>query len=181
MNLIVAVDRNWGIGCNNALLASIPGDMKYFREHTMGKVVVMGRRTLESMPGGRGLPKRVNYVLTSNPDLEAERCIVVHTEDELFDALSQYDTDDVYLIGGASIYNRYYRLCDRLYVTKMDADLGADTFITDFDEDPDFEIVSESEPITENGVTYRFTVYERKAPKEGNTEGNPEGHEDQIQ
>lgn len=160
MNLIVAVDRSWGIGCNNALLASIPGDMKYFKEHTMDKVVVMGRRTLESMPGRRGLPKRVNYVLTSNTDFEAERCIVVHTEDELFEALSRYDTDDVFLIGGATIYNKYYKLCDKLYVTKMDADLGADTFITDFDADPDFEIVSESEPITENGVTYRFTVYE---------------------
>lgn len=162
MNLIVAVDKNWGIGCGNALLANIPGDMKYFREHTTGKVVVMGRRTLESMPGRRGLPKRINYVLTSNPDFEAEGCIVVHTEKELLDALAAYDPDDIFLIGGATIYNRYYRLCDKLYITKMDADLGADTFITDIDEDPDFEMVSESDSVTENGVTYRFTVYERR-------------------
>lgn len=162
MNLIVAVDKHWGIGRGNALLASIPGDMKYFREHTTGKVVVMGRRTLESMPGKRGLPNRINYVLTSKRDFEAERCRIVHTEEELFEALKQHDADDVFLIGGATIYNRYYRLCDRLYVTKMDADLGADTFITNFDEDGDFEIVSESDPVTENGVTYRFTVYERR-------------------
>ena len=162
MNLIVAADRNWGIGCNNALLASIPGDMKYFKEHTMDKVVVMGRRTLESMPGRRGLPKRINYVLTSDPGFEAERCIIVHSENELFDALSQYDTDDVFLIGGSSIYNRYYRMCDTLYVTKIDADLGADTFITNFDEDSDYEIVSESEPVSENVVTYRFIIYEKK-------------------
>ena len=60
------------------------------------------------------------------------------------------------------MYNKYYKLCDRLYVTKMDAELGADTFIANFDEDPDFEIVSESEPVTENGVTFRFTVYEKR-------------------
>ena len=162
MNLIVAADKNWGIGRDNGLLASIPTDMKYFKEHTMDKVVVMGRRTLESMPGKRGLPKRVNYVLTSNPDFEAERCITVNTEDELWERLSEYDPDDVFLIGGATLYNRFYKLCDRLYVTKMDADLGADTFIVDFDKDPDFEIVSESEPVTESGITFRFVIYEKK-------------------
>ena len=75
MNLIVAADRNWGIGKDNGLLASLPTDMKYFREHTQGKVVVMGRKTLESMPGGKPLPNRVNYVLTANPDYQAEGCI----------------------------------------------------------------------------------------------------------
>lgn len=161
MNLIVAADKKWGIGRDNGLLASIPTDMKYFKEHTMDKVVVMGRRTLESMPGGRGLPKRINYVLTSNPEFEAERCITVNTEDELWEKLSEYDPDDVFLIGGATLYNRFYKLCDRLYVTKMDADLNADTFITNFDEDPGFRIVSESDPVTENGITFRFVVYEK--------------------
>jgi len=161
MNLIVAADKNWGIGRDNGLLASIPTDMKYFKEHTMDKVVVMGRRTLESMPGRRGLPKRINYVLTSNPDFEAERCITVNTEDELREKLSEYGPDDVFLIGGATLYNKFYKMCDRLYVTKMDADLNADTFITNFDEDPDFKIVSESDPVTENGITFRFVVYEK--------------------
>lgn len=162
MNLIVAADNKWGIGRDNGLLASIPTDMKYFREHTTDKVVVMGRRTLESMPGGKGLPKRINYVLTSDPEFRAERCIIVNSEDELWEELSKYDPDDVFLIGGATLYNKFYRLCDRLYVTKMDADLGADTFIVDFDRDPDFEVVSESEPVTENGITFRFVVYEKK-------------------
>lgn len=162
MNLIVAADNKWGIGRDNGLLASIPTDMKYFREHTTDKVVVMGRRTLESMPGGKGLPKRINYVLTSDPEFRAERCIIVNSEDELWEELSKYDPDDVFLIGGATLYNKFYRLCDRLYVTKMDADLEADTFIVDFDRDPDFEVVSESEPVTENGITFRFVVYEKK-------------------
>lgn len=162
MNLIVAVDSRWGIGRGGGLLASIPTDMKYFKEHTTGKVVVMGRKTLESMPGRRGLPKRINYVLTTNPDYEAERCIVVNSEDELWEELSQYDPGDVFLIGGAALYNRFYKMCDKLYVTKMDADLHADTFITCFDDDPDYEVVSESEPVTENGITFRFVVYARK-------------------
>ncbi len=165
MNLIVAADRNWGIGKNNGLLASLPTDMKYFREHTTGKVVVMGRKTLESMPGGKRLPKRVNYVLTANEDYVAEGCHIVHSEYELFDSLSRYRPDDVFLIGGGSLYRRFYRYCNRLYVTKIDADLDADTFIPDFDEDPDYEIISESDPVTENGLTYRFVVYQKT--KEG--------------
>lgn len=162
MNLIVAADNKWGIGRGGGLLASIPTDMKYFKDHTTGKVVVMGRKTLESMPGKRGLPKRTNYVLTTNPDYEAERCIVVNSEDELWEELSQYDPDEVFLIGGAALYNKFYRMCDRLYVTKMDADLNADTFIVNFDEDSDYAVVSESEPVSENGITFRFVVYERR-------------------
>lgn len=162
MNLIVVVDNKWGIGRDNGLLASLPGDMQYFKEHTTGKVVVMGRRTLESMPGHRGLANRTNIVLTSRPDYEAERCITVHSDEELQGELSKYDGDDVFLIGGASLYNKYYKLCDKLYITKVEADLNADTFIVNIDEDEDFEPISESEAMTENGITYRFLVYERK-------------------
>ncbi len=162
MDLIVAADKNWGIGKDGGLLADLPTDMKYFREHTTGKVVVMGRKTLESLPGKKGLPKRTNIVLTTNPDYEAERCTIVNSEDELFEEISKYEPENVMLIGGGAMYNKYYKLCDRLYVTKMDAVLGADTFIENFDEDPDFEVESESEPITENGVTFKFVVYKKK-------------------
>ena len=165
MDLIVAADRKWGIGKNGGLLAHIPTDMKYFRDHTMGKTVVMGRKTLESMPGGRGLPGRTNYVLTSQRGFSAERCITVCSIDELREELAEYDPDDVFLIGGATLYNRLYKECNRLYVTKIDADLDADTFIVNFDDDPDFEIESESAPVTENGLTYRFTVYKKREPR----------------
>ena len=161
MNLIVAVDNKWGIGRDGGLLLSIPSDMKYFKEQTYGKVVVMGRRTLESMPGRRGLAGRTNYVLTSDPDYRAERCEIVNSEAEMLEAISKHAPDDVFLIGGATLYNKFYRMCERLYVTRIDADLNADTFIKNFDEDPEFRIVSQSEPITENGVTFRFTIYER--------------------
>lgn len=161
MNLIVAADRKWGIGKNGGLLASLPTDMKYFREHTRGKVVVMGRKTLESMPGGKGLPGRINYVITTKKDYEAEDCNIVHSPDELWQSLRQYDPDDVFLIGGATLYNKYYKLCDRLYITRIDADLAADTFITDMSADPDFELESESETISENGLSFRFCVYRK--------------------
>lgn len=165
MNLIVAADRNWGIGKDNRLLASLPSDMKYFREHTLGKAVVMGRKTLESMPGGKPLPGRTNYVLTANPDYQVDGCIMVHGEYELFDAISHHNPDDVLLIGGGSLYKRFYKYCDKLYVTKIDAEFDADTFIPDFDLDDDYQVISESEPVTENGLTYRFVVYKKK--KEG--------------
>ena len=165
MNMIVAADNRWGIGRDNGLLASLPTDMKYFRDHTLGKVVVMGRKTLESLPGQKGLPKRTNIVLSANPDFEAEGCKVVHSEYELFDEIAQYEPDNVFLIGGASLYNRFYKYCRRLYITRMDADLDADAFIVNIDEDEGFTLVSESEPITENGITFRFLIYSR------NTEG----------
>ena len=165
MDLIVAADRNWGIGKDGGLLAHIPTDMKYFKDHTMGKVVVMGRKTLESMPGGKGLPGRINYVLSTRRDFTAERCITVGSIDELHEELGKYDPDEVFLIGGAALYNRLYRECERLYITKIDADLDADTFIVNIDEDPAFEIESESGPVTENGLTYRFTVYRKKENK----------------
>ena len=162
MNLIVAVDNTWGIGRDNKLLASIPGDLAYFKEKTTGKVVVMGRKTLESLPNRRGLPRRTNIVLTRQADYQAERCIVVHDEAELAAELSKYASDDIFFIGGESIYRRYYGLCDRLYITKMYADLGADAFMVDVDRLDGFEVLFASEMHCENGVEYQFFIYGRK-------------------
>ena len=161
MNLIVAVDEKWGIGCGGKLLASIPGDLQYFKEKTLDKVVVMGRKTLESLPKQRGLPRRTNYVLTSNPEFEAERCITVNSEEALMKELEQYPEEDVFIIGGESIYRKFYRRCDKCYVTKMEADLGADRFMVDLDEDPDFLLTWQSDMREENGIRYRFCLYER--------------------
>lgn len=161
MNLIVAVDEKWGIGCDNDLLASIPGDMQYFKEKTTDGVVVMGRRTLESLPKQRGLPKRINYVLTSNKEFEAERCIAVHSEEELLKELEQYDPEHIFIIGGESIYKKFYKHCDKCFVTKMHANLNADKFMVNLDEDEDFKETWKSEMHSENGIDYEFTLYER--------------------
>ena len=100
MKAILAADKNWGIGYNNHLLVSIPSDMKFFRQTTTGKVVVMGRKTLESFPNGMPLKNRTNIVLTGNQNYQVKDAIVVHSEDELMEELKKYDTDDVYVIGG---------------------------------------------------------------------------------
>ena len=161
MNAIVSVTSDWGIGHEGALLVRNPVDMRFFVEHTRGGVVIMGRKTLESMPGHKGLPNRVNYVLTSNEKFEAPRCITVNSEEELMDELGKYAPDDVFIIGGASIYDRFYKRCDKCYVTKMDADLDADRTITDLDADPDFEVTWKSEPHNDNGIDYIFYLYEK--------------------
>ena len=107
MKLIVNVDRQWNIGCDNGLLFSIPEDMKFFRQTTTGKVVVMGRKTLDSFPGGRPLKNRVNIVLTRDSSFEREGTLVCHSVQEVFDAVKDYNTDDVFVIGGESVYKMF--------------------------------------------------------------------------
>ena len=106
MNLIAAVDKNWAIGCKNKLLVSIPADMKFFRETTTGKVVVMGRKTLESFPNGQPLKKRVNIVLTHDKNFKAGDAIIVHSMEELREELKKYPSEDIYVIGGSTMHLR---------------------------------------------------------------------------
>ena len=128
MNLIVAVDKNWAIGNDNKLLVSIPQDMKFFRETTMGKVVVMGRKTLESFPGGQPLKKRTNIVLTRDKNYQVKDAIVVNTVDELLQELKKYDEEEIYVIGGESIYRQMLPYCKVAHVTKINHAYEADTY-----------------------------------------------------
>jgi dihydrofolate reductase len=161
MKAIVVVDRNWAIGKDNSLLAHLPGDLKYFKEKTIGKTVVMGRQTLESFPGGKPLPGRSNIVLTTNEDYPAD-CEICCSKEHLFQCLEHCNLDDVFIIGGEQIYREFLSYCDKAYVTKIDAVFPADKYFINLDEDPDWKLVYESEPITEKGLTYRFTEYERR-------------------
>lgn len=120
MNLIAAVDNNWAIGKNNQLLVRIPMDQKFFREMTTGKVVVMGRKTLESFPNSRPLKNRTNIVLTHNPSYEVEGAVVVHSLDELHKELEKYNSEDIYIIGGQKIYEQLVDECDVAHITKVD-------------------------------------------------------------
>ncbi len=158
MKLIVVADKNWAIGNEGKLLCHLPGDLKYFKERTTGKIVVMGRKTLESLPGGRPLPKRKNIVLTRNQSFAKEGCTVVHSIEEL---LKKYSDEDVMVIGGGEIYCKLLPYCEGCYVTKIDAEFEADTYIPNLDESADFELVWQSEDKKENGITYRFTEYKR--------------------
>ena len=162
MNLIAAADLNWGIGKDGGLLISLPGDMKYFKEKTSGKVVIMGRATLESLPGGKPLPNRTNIVLTTNKDFEREGCIIVHDMDELAVACKSYAPDDIMVIGGEQIYMQLIRQCDKLYITKILEEFEADKHLMNADRMKSFELVSESDVMEEKGVQYQFLVYQKK-------------------
>ena len=162
MNLIVAVDKNWAIGCNNKLLVSIPADMKFFRSETTGKVVVMGRKTLESFPGGMPLKNRVNIVLTTDPDYKVKDAVIVHNMEELKKELEQYPTEQVYVIGGESIYRQLLPMCDVAHVTKICHAYEADTWFPNLDEMEDWELTGESDEQTYFDLEYYFLKYERK-------------------
>ncbi len=162
MNLIVAVDENWAIGKDNGLLVSIPADMKFFRETTTGKVVVMGRKTLESFPNGLPLKKRTNIVLTGNPDYQVKDAIMVHSVPGLLRELEKYHSEDVYVIGGSSVYQELLPLCDTAHVTKIRHSYEADTWFPNLDEMEEWEITGESEEQTYFDLEYTFVRYERK-------------------
>ena len=162
MKSIVAVDKCWGIGKNNDLLFSLPEDMKFFREKTAGKTVCMGYNTLLSFPGSKPLKNRTNIVLA--PDgVERDDCIVVHTLEELSSELSKYNSDDVFVIGGAMFYKTMVPYCDECYITKVDANGEATVFYPNLDE-MGFVVTYQSEPIETNGYTIRFTTYKNPNP-----------------
>ena len=162
MKAILAADKNWGIGYNNHLLVSIPSDMKFFRQTTTGKVVVMGRKTLESFPNGMPLKNRTNIVLSGNQNYQVKDAVVVHSEDELMEELEKYDPDDIFVIGGESVYRMMLPHCDTVYVTKIDRAFQADTFFPDLDEMDEWVMTEESEEQTCFDLEFCFTKYERR-------------------
>lgn len=161
MNLIAAVDANWAIGYKNNLLVSIPDDMKFFRQTTTGKVVVMGRKTLESFPNGQPLKNRVNIVLTSDKNYKVKDAIVVHDLDELHKELEQYNSEDVYVIGGESIYRQLLDECDVAHITKIDYAYDADAYFPNLDEKEEWQITEDSDEQTYFDLEYYFLKYER--------------------
>ena len=162
MNMIVAVDDNWAIGCRNRLLVRIPSDQKFFRETTTGKVVVMGRKTLESFPGSRPLPNRTNIVLTANKNYQVKGAVVVHSLEELLTLLQNYPSEDIFVIGGDSIYRQLLPYCDLAHVTKIHHRYEADSWFPNLDEMPDWEITADSEEQTYFDLEFEFLRYERK-------------------
>lgn len=163
MRAIFCADEKWGIGKGNGLLFSLPKDMKFFRETTKGKVVVMGRKTLESFPGGQPLKGRVNIVLSSKEPKEGT--VGAKSLDALFELLKNYPEDEVFVIGGESVYCALLPYCSEVYVTKVAADGKADTFVPNLDEEEAFVLAAEGEPVEDNGYTLRFCTYKNKAPK----------------
>lgn len=177
MKSIVIADEKWGIGKNNALLAHLPGDLKYFREKTLGKVLIMGRKTVESLPGGRPLPERTTIILTGNKEYKpaeakpGARTFVCNTVEEIEALLNRLEaqegldrTEDVIVAGGETIYHTFLPKCDEVLVTKIKRAFPADKHFPNLDElveRGELNLVWESEPVTENNLTYQFTRYKR--------------------
>lgn len=165
MNIIAAVSSNWGIGKDNKLLFNIPEDMKFFREMTMNKVVVMGRKTLESFPNKKPLPKRINIVLSRNKDYAPEGVTVCHTPEELLREIKKYNSEDVFIIGGEQIYRLMLPFCRKAYITNVNSEKEADSFMPDFTKLLGWELEERSPEIADNGYTFTFDLYRNNAVK----------------
>ena len=161
MNLIAAVDRNWAIGYKNELLVRIPEDQKWFRETTTGKAVIMGRKTLESFPNKSPLKNRLNVVITSDMNYSVPGAVVVHSIDEAVEAVRDYADNDVYVIGGESIYRQMLPLCSTAHITKVDYAYQADAHFPDLDKEEGWKITETSDERTYFDIIYEFVKYER--------------------
>lgn len=157
------MDKEWGIGKKNGLMFSIPADMKFFRETTTGNVVVMGSNTLKSFPGGNPLKNRTNIVLYPDGEDRAD-CKIVRSLEELFTEIKKYESDKVFVIGGAMMYKTLLPYCEEVLVTKVDAVGGADAFFENLDKNDGFKLVSTSDPVETNGYTITFNTYKNLSP-----------------
>lgn len=158
MKSIVAVDKKWGIGKKNDLLFSLPEDMAFFRKTTLGKVCCMGYNTLLSFPNSKPLKNRTSIVLAPEGIIRDD-CTIVYSLDELKKELEKYDTNEVFVIGGAMFYRTMLPYCDEVLVTKVDADGGAEVFYENLDALDNWEMVYQSNEVETNGHKIRFTTY----------------------
>ncbi|MBE6912069.1 MAG: dihydrofolate reductase [Oscillospiraceae bacterium] len=160
MNMIAAADLEWGIGKGGDLLYSIPEDMRFFRETTKEKTVIMGRATLESLPGGKPLPKRRNIIISRTLE-SVEGAEVCKSPEEVIDLLSDVPSEDIFVIGGESIYRDMLPYCDTAYITKIEAKSSADRYLVNLDKKPEWEIVKSSPVYAHNDICFKFLTYKR--------------------
>lgn len=162
MQAIVAVDSNWAIGNKGQLLVSIPADQKNFRNITMGKTIVYGRKTLETFPRQIVLPGRDNIILSTREDYKVKDAAVAHSREELLQLVDDLDTNDVFIIGGERVYADFLDLCDTAIVTMIDKEYEADAYFPNLDENPEWELADESEEQVYFDITYTYRTYKRK-------------------
>lgn len=166
MNLIVAVDNNWAIGKDNNLLTTIPEDLRFFREMTTNNVIVMGRKTLESFPEAKPLANRTNIVITNNPNYKAKGVTLVYSIDEAMEEIKKYPAEEVFIIGGQTIYEQFLDYCHVAHVTKINYSYDADTYFPNLDDKDGWEIQGISEEYTYHDLDYKFYKYVNKKAKE---------------
>ncbi|WP_252503314.1 dihydrofolate reductase [Sporosarcina sp. Marseille-Q4943] len=157
ISLLVAYDLNRVIGIDNKMPWHIPEELKYFKKVTMGKAIVMGRKTFESI--GRPLPGRMNIIVTRNENYEAEGVEIFHDLQKAIERGKEY-SDEVVIIGGAEIFNLSMDISDRLYITIIRKEYEGDTFFPEHDNS--WKLVSESEDhFTEEGIPYSYLIFDR--------------------
>ena len=163
MNIIVSVDKKWGIGNKGKLLVSIPRDKKLFREETTGKVIIMGHNTLLSLPGSQPLAGRKNIVLSRDKSLSIKGATVLNSVDACIDYLRKNNIkdNDVFVIGGESVYNDFLPYCDVAHVTYIDYEYEADRYFVNLDIDKDWKLVLETEEETYFDIPYTFRLYKK--------------------
>ena len=163
---ILNCDKEYGIGKKNGLLFNLKEDMRFFRTTTLNHVVAMGENTLLSFPGQKPLKNRTNIVLSQDKTHNYEGVINVHTFEDFLRKVNEFaESEDVYIIGGASMYRQTLEYVDYVYLTKVDAIGGAEVFFVNIDENENFEVVSESEPIQDGDYMIKFVTYRNKNKK----------------
>lgn len=165
MKLIAMVDKNWAIGKNGKQLVNIPEDMQLFRQETMGNVVIMGRKTLESLKNKSVLEGRINIVITNDKNYSVKDAIMCHSIEEACEEAAKFEGKDVYVIGGGTIYEQMLDMCDEAHITKVDYTYDADTFFPNLDKREDWQITATSEEKTYFDIVYEFVKYEKKQQK----------------
>ncbi len=164
MNCIVNVSENWGIGKDGQLLFSISADLKRFRQLTLGKTVILGRKTLATFPGEKPLPGRTNLVLSRQPNFQADNAVIFHSFPELALFLHAYPTEELWVIGGASVYERMLPYCSHAFITKTFCEVDADSFFPNLDALPQWHFVSESPKMEEGNLVFRYLEYHNDSP-----------------
>ena len=159
MNLIVAVDSTWGIGKDGRLLFRIREDMKRFRRLTVGKTIVFGRKTMETFPNGHPLPDRKNIVMSRSSWVPPGAIQTCRSTEELFQATRSIPSEEVFIIGGESIYRQLLRYCEFAYVTRVEGAFDADAFFPDLDADNDWQITDPGELLHDGSLSYRWVTY----------------------
>ena len=165
MIAISSADRKWGIGLKDQLLIRIPSDMKNFRELTLGHVVVLGRKTMSGFPNGMPLSGRTNVILSRKKDYTVRGGIVVGSKEELLEELKKYPTDEIFIIGGGSIYQMMLPYCHKAIITRIDYAYEADTYFPDLEADPDWVLEEAGEEETCFSIEYRYETYRNLSPR----------------
>lgn len=157
MNIIVAVNSDWGIGCDGTQVITLPEDRRFFKEKTTSGTVIAGRKTFEDFPGA--LPDRKNIVLTKDKTFHAKGVTVLHSIEEVLEEIKNEDPDKVFVAGGGNIYKQLLPLCDTAFVTKLEVTPPSDTYFPNLDKLQNWSLQRQSEPKESSGIKYTINIY----------------------